>query len=236
MTDKVNMKKHQWLFLVFSLCLTLLLSQAYSRVRLHFSGAKEFKAEAEKLNVQLHREQLKNELLAYQLKDFRQSVAQVLPDVQGQTEEQKYLLRNVASVVSEGQTSLEIDLSPSILSQGKLEFRAKNYQQAIGYFEQVLEKFPASVHVVESLFLKAESYFLMGQYPACLGVVEIMMEQFPENDLTGFILMRMAQIYTMRGESEQAIEIYRTILRQFQHNGLKAQAAAALKELERNEN
>ena len=229
------MKKHQWLFLVFSLCLTLLLSQVYSRVRLHFSGAREYKAEVEKLNVQLERQQLKNELMAYQLKDFQQSVAQALPEIKGETEEQKYLLRNVASVVSEGQSALEIDLSPSILSQGKLEFRAKNYAQAIQYFEKVVEKFPASVHVVESLFLTAESYFLMGQYPACLNVVEIMMEQFPENDLTGFILMRMAQIYNMRGETEQAIEVYRTIVRQFQHQGLKAQASAALKELEKNE-
>ena len=229
------MKKHQWLFLVFSLCLTLVLSQVYSRVRLHFSGAREFKAEADQLNVELHREKLKNELLAFQLKDFQQSVAQVLPGVEAQTEEQKYLLRNVASVVSEGQTSLEIDLSPSILSQGKLEFRAKNYAQAIVYFKQVLEKFPASVHVVESLFLTAESYFLMGQYPACLDVVEVMMEQYPESDLTGFILMRMAQIYNMRGESEQAIEIYRTIQRQFNHEGLKAQASEALKELENND-
>ena len=106
----------------------------------------------------------------------------------------------------------------------------------IQYFEKVIEKFPASVHVVESLFLTAESYFLLGQYPACLSVVEIMMEQFPESDLTGFILMRMAQIYNMRGETEQAIEVYRTIIRQFQHNGLKAQANAALKELEQNEN
>lgn len=212
------MNKKQWLFIVFALVLVVLLSQFNTAVQLHFSGAKEARATAEALKQQLNQEKLKNQVLAYQLQDFKQSVSGMVAGLKPKNPKEEYNLRTLASISDSQPEGIKIDYSQSMLNQAKEEFKQKYFQRAISKLEELIETYPLSPHVIEAYFLIAESSFLDNDYQKCLEVIDFMMTQYPQHDLTGFLLLRMAEIFNMRRETDNAIEVYRTVVRQFGQN------------------
>lgn len=216
------MRNRNSFFIVFCLCLTVGLVTAYSVFVAHFDGRQEYKISLAKLKTKIEQERLNNALLTYQLKDFQQAVAKVLP------QEKKllanYQARSLASVVTVPVNAEGIDLSKAYFEKGKKFFKNKDYNQAIKEFYNLLNMYPLSEFTVESYFFIAESYFLKKEYQNSLAVIDKMVLQYPDNDLTGFILLRMGQISELNEQKEEASEIYRSVLSNFKNEALKKQA------------
>nr|BFD59727.1 hypothetical protein CKG001_18340 [Bdellovibrio sp. CKG001] len=188
----------------------------------HFNGHEEYEMRLANLQKQVEKEKFNNSLLSYQLKDFQQTVAQVLPD--NKTLQAKYELKNLAAVVRAPASEDSLDLSGALYEKGKRYFNGQEYDRAIREFNKLIETYPLSQHNVEARFFIAESYFLKKDYRSSLGQIDEMVTQYPQHDLTGFILLRMGQISEMNSQTEEAAEIYKTVAKNFKNENLKKQA------------
>lgn len=216
------MRNQNSFFIVFCLCLTLGLVSAYAVFVGHFNGQKHYERTLAKLQKQIDNEKLNNSLLSYQLKDFQQTVAQVLPD--NKKILAKYELQNMASIVRTPASIESLDLSGVYYEKAKKSFAERDYDEAIQKFYDLIEKYPLSKHSVEAHFFIAESYYLKKDFRNSLTEIDKMVTQFPQHDLTGFILLRMGQISELNNQAEEASEIYKTVLGNFENEILKKQA------------
>lgn len=216
------MKKKNSAFIVFTLCLSLGLAGSYAAFVEYFNSGKFYLAQIERLEGQLEKERLEKELLTYQMKDFHQTVAQLLPHEKAALA--KYEIQNLSSVLRAPASTSAIDFSGVIYERAKKKFNRAQYDHAITEFYELLEKYPISAHTVESRFFIAESYFLKKDYRNSLAQIERMVTLYPEHELTGFILLRMGQITQANHQQEEALEIYKTVMKNFEHKGLQKQA------------
>lgn len=224
------MKKRNSVFVVFCLSLTVLLTTAYTAFVRHFNNGQIYQAKIEKLQHRIDQERLSNTKLSYQLKDFQQTVAQMMPSnkmLQAKLEE-----KNFASSLRMPASEEKLDLSSVVFERGKRYFQEKEFDQAIREFRKVTNDYPLSAKNVESRFLTAESYFLKRDYKSSLSVMDEMITLYPDNDLTGFILLRMGQISEANNQYDEASEIYRTVIKNFKNDKLKAQAKSLAKNLD----
>ncbi len=216
------MRNQNSLFVVFCLCLTVGLLGVYNIFIGYFNGHQEYEIRLSSLQKQVDNEKFNNSILSYQLRDFQQTVAQVLPD--NKKLQAKYELKNLASSVRSPASDEAIDLSPVIFEKGKKFFNSQSYDKAIQSFSDLVEKYPLSNHSVEARFFIAESYFLKKDYKSCLQEIDTMVSQYPDNDLTGFILLRMGQISEINNQTEEASEVYQAVRKNFKNDKLKQQA------------
>lgn len=216
------MKNQSSLFVVFCLCLTAGLLSVYAIFVGYFNGHQQYEMRLTALQKQVDKEKFDNSLLTYQLKDFQQTVAQVLPD--NKKLQAKYDLKNLASSVRAPASDEALDLSPVLFEKGKKFFNSQSYDKAIQQFNALTDKYPLSSHAVEAKFFIAESYFLKKDFKSCLQEIDSMVSQYPDNDLTGFILLRMGQISEANNQVEEASEVYKTVAKNFKNEKLKEQA------------
>lgn len=224
------MKNQNSLFVAFCLCLTVGVLGAYAAFVGHFDGSQQYELRLVQLQKQVEKEKFNNSLLTYQIKDFQQSVAQVLPE--HKKLQAKYELQNLAAVVRTPASDEGIDLSGVLYERAKSYFNKKSYDKAIQEFYGLLEKYPLSQHGVEAHFFIAESYFLKNDFRASLNGIDQMVTHFPQHDLTGFILLRMGQISEFNNQTEEASEIYKTVAKNFENEDLKKQAKKLAQGLE----
>jgi TolA-binding protein len=216
------MKNQNAVFLIFSLSLTVGILTAYASFVGYFNDHEVYEAKVARLEKQVEKERFNNALLTYQIKDFQQSVAQILPD--NKQLQAKYEMKNLAAVVRATASEDAVDLSGVMFVKGKRYFNGNQYDQAIREFSQLVEKYPLSPHGVEAKFLIAESYFLKKDFRSSLTEIDEMVTQFPQHDLTGFILLRMGQISEINNQGEEAAEIYKTVAKNFKNEELRNQA------------
>lgn len=216
------MKNQNSFFVVFCLCLTVALLGVYAAFVGHFNGHDQYELRLASLRQQVEKEKFNNALLTYQLKDFQQTVAQVLPD--DKKLQVKYELRSLGSVVRSPASETALDLSGVNYEKGKRYFNSGDYDKAIKEFYGLLDKFPLSRYGVEAHFFIAESYFLKKDFRSSLSQIDQMVQLYPQHDLTGFILLRMGQISELNNQTEEASEIYKTVTKNFQNEDLKKQA------------
>jgi TolA-binding protein len=228
-------KKQNFVFIIFCLCLTVVLIQVYWMFDKHFSPEKEQLSKIAKLNKKVEVEKLKAELAQSQFLDYQQQVATLLQSDKSLNVELKANVRSIASVTehANGVVKDEMDLSSVIFERGRDEFKKKNYKKAAVIFGEMIEKFSISPLLVRALFFRAESFYLDGNYEECLEVVDQMMAHYPDNELTGFIMLRMGQIFESRERKNEALEVYRVVVDNFQDNAdLKKQAGQLARKLE----
>lgn len=229
------MKKQNFVFIIFCLCITVGLIQVYWMFDKYFSPEKEQLEKIAKLNKKVEVEKLKAELAQSQFLDYQQQVATLLQSNEKMNIELKANVRSIASVTehSNGIVKNEMDLSSVIFERGRDEFKKKNYKKAADTFGEMIEKFPISPLLVRALFFRAESFYLDGNYEECLVVVEEMMTHYPDNELTGFIMLRMGQIFESRERKNEALEVYRVVMDNFKDSAdLKTQAGMLARKLE----
>lgn len=224
------MRNQGSIFLIFCLCLTVGLVSAYTLFVQHFNGSQQYKVQLTHMERDIEKEKFNNALLAYQLKDFQQTVAQLLPD--NKTLQARMDLQNLASTVRAPASEDKIDLSSVLFERGKKFFQEKDYNKAIREFSKITETYPLSAFGVESRFLTAESYFLKKDYKSSLQYIDEMVTLYPDHELTGFILLRMGQMSEINNQYDEASEIYRTVIKNFKNEGLRAQAKKLAKSLE----
>lgn len=220
-------------FLFVSTVITFAFLQAFSFFRFHFSGLENYKAQVKTLKKDLKEEKLRIEILGYEMTDFKQSVAEVIPKVHHKklNLDHSYQTRRLASLVSRPQFQ-NLELSSSLFEEGKGLFRKKKYEAALKKLKRVVEDYPFSKHRLEAYFLIAESQYLLNEYNPCLDSIDLMLTHFPSSELTGYILLRMGHIFERKERSEDAAEVYRTVIRSFKDPGLKRQAKLLLRPLE----
>lgn len=226
--------RSRWNFLFLTFCMVLLvgLQQAYHQFQSLFSPVHDMKKQILKTENLYQHEKLKTAILENQFYDFRQEVAEILPEQIPQNKDYKnFKLRSLASVTRK---PLEgVDFSSSILERAKDSFRRADYRESISHLKKLQINYPASPHNVEASFFLAESYFLTGQYQDCLDSVDLMMLQYPENELTGFIMLRMGQIFQVKSRFDEAKEVYSSVKRVFaDRKDLVNQAEQLLKSVE----
>ncbi len=218
-------------FSFWILILTLGILQWYSHVREHFNGKIFFEHRVKVLEANLRREETKTALAQYQLQDFRQSVATILP--QASKSLGAYQRRTIASIVQAPNTEkLKIETANSVFEKAKSSFREGDYESTIDQLKFIIEKYPLSKYVIDAHFLLVESEFQLGQMDECVDYIDSMVTLFPEHDLTGFALLRMGQIFVLRDRLEDAEQIYRTVINNFSQNAsISEQAKRLLKEI-----
>lgn len=224
------MKNQNAVFLIFSLCLTIVLVSAYSLFVGYFNGHEQYEARLAQLEKQVEKERFANSMLTYQIKDFQQTVAQVLPD--NKKLQAHYEMKNLAAVVRAPASDEAVDLSGVLFAKGKRYFNGQEYDKAIREFSQILQKYPLSAHGVEARFLIAESYYLKKDFRSTLSEIDEMVTQFPQHELTGFILLRMGQISESNNQTEEASEIYKTVAKNFKNEELRNQARKLAQSIE----
>lgn len=181
------------------------------------------------LEEQKRAAEFKQQLVQDQLRDFQAQVATVLPGaLKGKTADEGYPLRQLASVVSKGD-SLNFERASSAFEKAKSEFREKHFEDTEALLQDLIERHPESTHVVEAHFLLAESQYQMGENEKAVGTIDTMISLFPESELTGFSLLRLGKIFEKQERLEDAADVYKAVLQNFKQPEIASQAQASLK-------
>lgn len=189
------------------------------------------------LEIKLEREeqerrqaQFMAQLASSQLADYQQQVATLLPGAIKDlppAATQTYQLRQLASVVG-AQDRLPIERASSLMEKGKASFRGGDYGEANRIFEELINRYPESVHIIEAHLLLAEGQFQIKEYESSVATIERMIDLFPESELTGFALLRLGGIFEVQDRLEDAGDIYKAVLANFNEPQLQKQARASL--------
>ncbi len=143
----------------FSFCILILAVgylQLFYAVQMKLSERHGLRKEVNELRAQLRREEMKTQLASYQMRDFQQTVAVMLPAAsKGIPDYQK---RTIASLVIEPDLEkVKIDLSGSYYEKGKAAFRESEFESAITNFRSLIDKYPLSKHLIDAYFLLIET-------------------------------------------------------------------------------
>jgi len=76
--------------------------------------------------------------------------------------------------------------------KGMAEFEAKDYDDAIPFFQKILENYPFSIHALPAELKIAESYFLDEKYPEALVHLQGFEELHPTNEQIPYVLWMKA--------------------------------------------
>ncbi len=217
-------------FAFWILILTVGVMNFYYLTKTHFGNKHGLEAQVAQLKNKIKREEMKTQLAQYQMRDFQQTVASLLPAAsKGIPDYQK---RSIASLVVEPDVEkLKIDFSSTMFEKGKSAYRESDFERATEIFKNLIAKYPLSKFTIDSYFLLVESHYQAGEIDTCLETVDTMVTLFPEHDLTGFALLRMGQIFASRDRLEDAEQIYRLTLKEFQNSDIRDQATRLIKEI-----
>ncbi len=207
-------------FLVFCLILLIGILRVDSHFKEYFGEARDLTAQAQQLRKTIEKEKLRTELVRAQLFDFKQQVAEVLPN-----SSKDFRTNELIQAVRWPASETIIDSSSVLMAKGAEEFKNNRYDKAANIFREVIEKYPVSSKIIEAYFLLGESLFQNMEYEACLDAIQDMVTFYPESEMTGYLMLRNAQILKQKKRTSEAQEIYSLILQQFSSNhALKEQA------------
>ncbi|MCX7978191.1 MAG: hypothetical protein N2578_04230 [Bdellovibrionaceae bacterium] len=206
------------LFYTFCLCVVGVLAVFFSIFERHLNSNVDEQIEIVRLKAESESLKLANQALTFQLEDFRQQVATILPTALPRDEQHRYDLRMLDSVVRLPASASGIDLSSILFNEGRSLFAKKEYAKSEEVLLEMLDKYPLSRHTVEANFLIFEGRFLRQQYSLMAEIVEKMVEQWPENEITGLAILRMAEVSELNAQPEVAMELYQAVEKAFQAN------------------
>lgn len=214
-----------FLFLTFVMAITAGLLLVSQTSREMFGDAIHLKLKNERLESELVRANLKEQVMAQRYFDYGQNVASVMGEKGKKLSDWSEL--NLLHVSRLPATEENINGSLRMLAQGKGLFNEGKYGDAIQVFVDLEKQFPGSPAVLESKFLRAESFYVLGQMDRCLETIDDMMNFYPESPMTGYLMLRLSQILQYRKRTPEAIGVLKMIQGNFTHeDDLRKQAAA----------
>lgn len=218
-------------FLLMALVVLVGNLEIYRHFQFYFSGTDELKVQNKDLKEKIKSQELKFNLVQYQFDEFKQDVATHLPEVAAKMREieQGYPIRNIASLVTTPLEIQRIEKASSLFEKGKKQFRDGKFKISNRIFQTLVEKYPESVHVIESYFFLIEGKYQTKELEECVTFVEMIMSKYPENDLTGWSLLRLGKVYEIQERFEDAVEVYKTVIGTYSDSQLKKQADVQLK-------
>ena len=155
------------IFLIYCVFLTSGLIWSYSVFVNYFNERPEIAFELDLLKEQLEQEKLEKNIMAYRLRDFEKTVAEILPQEKISSSQKLMASRNLMSVIREPASLPPIDLSSVVYEGVKAKFKERKFEQSIDQAKKLIETYPTSSHVVESYFFMAESYFMQNEIKKC---------------------------------------------------------------------
>ncbi len=218
---------------VFSLFLLMGFFNLYVFIQTQSNSVPELKVQNEKLRWQLKNQELKTMLAHFELEDYRQNLALLLPSEIRDNPRANYQLRNLASVVKQPlANSLEIERASSLLVKAKKSFGEKEYFESNKLLQNLIDDYPNSMHSVEAYFLLIEGQYQIQDFDNCISSIDDMLTLYPANELTGYAMLRLAKIFESQDRIEDAIEIYKALMKDFKSPKLLEQARLNLKGVE----
>lgn len=218
---------------VFCVFLLMGFFNLYIFIQTQSNSVPELKVQTEKLEWQLKNQELKTMLANYELEDYRQYLAIVLPNEIKNNLSANYQLRNIASVVKEPLAdNLAIERASSLLAKAKKSFGSKDYLESNKLLHNLIEDYPDSVHSVEAYFLLIEGQYQSQDFENCIASIDEMLTLYPENDLTGYAMLRLAKIFESQDRVEDAVEVYKALMKDFKSEKLQEQAKLNLQGVE----
>ncbi len=224
--DKFSMKvKQDFLFLTFIMAVTTGLLMVSQSSRELFGDGVHLKRQAEKLEKELARANLKEQVVSQRYFDYGQSVAAVMGGKEKQIKDwQELSLLHVSRLPASEENA---NGSFTLLARGKSYFNDGRYSDAIQAFIDLEKQFPGAPGVLEAKFLRAESYYVVGQMDQCLDTIDGMMNFYPEHPMTGYLMLRLSQILQYRKRTPEALDVLKMVQQNFAHeDDLRKQAAA----------
>ena len=222
-------------FIFFVLLLAVANLEVYRHFQFYFSGVDRLNAQVSALRAELKSQKVQTQLATYQLDDFKQNVAVLMPEVlkKQKSVEQGYSLRNLASLVTSPLLDgPQIERASSLFEKGRELFRGTAFEKSNDVFAKLISKYPSSVHAIESHFLLVEGMFQIHDYEKCVGIVDAMVTNYPESELTGFALLRLGKLFEFQDRFEDAVEVYKTVIKTYHDKDLLKQASVFLKTVE----
>lgn len=222
-------------FVSFCALIAAMILAIHGLVRDNRAPVAKLKEQLAALEKERERAELRAQLMAYEIADYQTRVATLLPpgahEKNGDegADVEKFSLRQLASVVTTGGDSIQIERASGLFEKAKTAFREKDFEGSNELLRSLLRKYPESTHVPAAYFLLAEGHYQRKEYAESALNIERMIEIFPENELTGFALLRLGHIFEVQDRLEDAGDIYKSILANFKQPELVKQAHVSLK-------
>ncbi len=217
----------------FSIVLVMGFFYLYIFIQTQSNSVPQLKVQNEKLKWELKSQELKTMLAHFELEDYRQNLAIILPDEIKNDPRANYQLRNLASVVKVPLSDhLDIERASSLLVKAKKSFENKEYFDSNKLLRNLIEDYPNSAHAVEAYFLLIEGLYQAQDFESCITSIDDMLTLYPANELTGYAMLRLAKIFESQDRVEDAIEIYKALIKDFKSVRLQEQARLNLKGVE----
>lgn len=198
-----------FLFLTFVMVITTGMTVVYYTAKDSFGDSVTIRRENKRLSAQLARSELQEQILSERYYDYAQNVAKVL----GQREKNlanwsELNLLHVSRMPAADHLAVDSNL---LLSRGKALFADGDYAKAAATFLDLEKRYPGAPGVIEGRFLRAESYYLLGQTDQCLTVIDEMMNFYPDHPMTGYLMLRLSQVLHYRKRTPEALDVLEMI-------------------------
>lgn len=118
-------------------------------------------------------------------------------------------------------------LAPSAYEAGVEAYRARQWQEAIGWFERALAGGLDASKSSLALFLEAEATFQTRAYVEAVGLFERFLDRHPDHPRVAEALLRIGTASERLGDVERAGEMYRRVIAE--HPASPAAAIAAVR-------
>ncbi|MEO1332804.1 MAG: tetratricopeptide repeat protein [Myxococcota bacterium] len=87
-------------------------------------------------------------------------------------------------------------------------FALKNYEQARGEAEKLIQRWPKSSEAFQARFQIANSYYIEGRHAEAVGTYERLLEDEPEPELESLVLFELGNCFQELDEKERALAYY----------------------------
>ncbi|MDZ4661428.1 MAG: outer membrane protein assembly factor BamD [Pseudomonadota bacterium] len=217
-------------FIVFAILLLVGNLELFRYFQFYFSGTDHLKFQVKTLRKKIQNQELKAALIRYQFDEFKQEVAAQMPFVANKMKsvEEGYPLRNIASLAVAPTFEKNFLMVSGLFEKGKKSFREGKFVNSNKIFLGLIEKYPESIHVVESYFFLIEGKYQNKELEDCVVFIDSLMSKYPESELTGWSLLRLGKIFEIQERFEDSVDVYNTIIGTYQDKELKKQAGTQL--------
>jgi TolA-binding protein len=212
----------------FTVMLLFVLQAVFIVAQKEYDGNQNVAFENEQLKGQLSQQRAKTEVAYYELDSYKQKMAVVLPK---NIPTQKYQVRNIASLVRDGNSNLSVLSIDLEFKEIKKDYRNKNFEKVQVELQRFIQTYPESAHILEAYYLYVNSLYQLSQYERCVKAIDILVQQYPESEMTGLSLLLMADIFQKQERYDEAKEIYKTIMQNFPYPELQKRASDKYSEI-----
>lgn len=135
-------------------------------------------------------------------------------------------IEKAAKVIFEHGGGWRAGIDDALLLMGACYFGKRDYETAIGKFDELLDNYPDSPHAAEALFYKGRCYHELRNHTAGNEVFDRLLDRYPDFERRDEILLISAREYETAGDDAGALRQYARLLVEFRHSRHRGEALA----------